>query len=93
MCACRAVPGALEIFDKNVADARAAIAAASDELLMAPWSLLEGGQTLLTMPKITVLRYWILNHSIHHRAQLGIYLRLNDVPLPSTYGQSADEAG
>jgi uncharacterized damage-inducible protein DinB len=81
----------LEDFDKNVAEARAAIAAASDEKFMQPWSLLKGGQTLMTMPRIVVLRNFVLNHNVHHRAQLGVYLRLNNVPVPSIYGPSADE--
>ncbi len=82
---------ALETFDKNVAAARAAIAGASDEKLFQPWSLLSGGNTVLTMPRIAVLRSFVMNHSIHHRAQLGVYLRLNDVAVPSIYGPSADE--
>ncbi|HVP47623.1 MAG TPA: DinB family protein [Bryobacteraceae bacterium] len=81
----------LELFDKNVKDARAAIAAASDEQLMKPWSLLVGGKTIFTMPKIAVLRSMVMNHTIHHRAQLGVYLRLNNIPVPSIYGPSADE--
>ena len=82
---------ALAMFDKNVADARAAIAGASDEQLFKPWSLLSGGNTLMTLPKIAVLRSFVMNHIIHHRAQLGVYLRLNDIPVPSIYGPSADE--
>jgi len=82
---------ALDVFDKNVAEARAAIAGASDEQLMKPWSLLGGGRTIFTMPRIAVLRSMVMNHSIHHRAQLGVYLRLNNVPVPSIYGPSADE--
>jgi uncharacterized damage-inducible protein DinB len=81
----------LDMFDKNVADARAAIAGASDERMFSPWSLLKGGNTLMTLPKIAVLRSFVMNHIIHHRAQLGVYLRLNDVPVPSIYGPSADE--
>ncbi|HEU5411439.1 MAG TPA: DinB family protein [Candidatus Acidoferrales bacterium] len=81
----------LEEFDKRVAAARAAIAGASDELLMKPWSLTAGGKTIFTLPKIAVLRGFVMNHMIHHRAQLGVYLRLNDVPVPSIYGPSADE--
>ncbi len=81
----------LEMFDKNVTDARAAIAGASDERMFSPWSLLSGGNTLMTMPKIAVLRSFVMNHIIHHRAQLGVYLRLNDIPVPSIYGPSADE--
>ncbi len=81
----------LAMFDKNVAAARAAIAGASDSELMKPWSLLHNGKTLLTLPKIAVLRSFVMNHGIHHRAQLGVYLRLNDVPVPAVYGPSADE--
>jgi uncharacterized damage-inducible protein DinB len=82
---------ALEMFDQNVADAKKGIAAATDEQLMKPWSLLKTGKTIMTMPKIVVLRSFVLNHTIHHRAQMGVYLRLNDIPVPSIYGPSADE--
>jgi len=81
----------LDQFDKLVKAARAAIAGASDDQLMKPWSLLKGGQTLMTMPKIAVLRGFVMNHAIHHRAQLGLYLRLNNIPVPAIYGPSADE--
>ena len=81
----------LEIFDKNCAASREAIAGASDEHLMKNWSLLRGGQTLMTMPRFVVLRSFWLNHVVHHRAQLGVYLRLNNIPVPSVYGPSADE--
>ena len=81
----------LSMFDKNAGDARAAIAGASDEELGKPWSLLRDGETLMTLPKLAVLRSFVLNHLIHHRAQLGVYLRLNDIPVPSVYGPSADE--
>ena len=70
----------LAIFDKNAADARAAIAGASDERLGKPWSLIQNGQSMMTLPKAAVLRSFVTNHLIHHRAQLGLYLRLNDVP-------------
>jgi len=82
---------ALEAFDRNVADGRAAIMETSDEEFMKPWRLLSGGQEVFTMPKIAVLRSFVMNHLIHHRAQLGVYLRLNDIPLPAMYGPSADE--
>ena len=81
----------LELFDQNAATARAAIAAASDEEFTKPWSLLKGGQKLFTMPKGAVLRMFAISHVIHHRAQLGVYLRLNNIAVPSTYGPSADE--
>ena len=81
----------LEMFDKSVAAGRAAIAGASDEHLLKPWTLLKNGQTIMTLPRVAVLRSFVLNHLIHHRAQLGVYLRLNDLPVPSIYGPSADE--
>lgn len=80
-------------FDKNVVDARAALAGASDEQLMATWSLLSGGKSFFTMPRIAVIRGMILNHVIHHRGQLSVYIRLNDIPVPSIYGPSADDPG
>ena len=83
--------GLLQNFDSAVAAGRAAIAGASDEQLFKPWTLLSGGKTVLTLPKIAVLRGFVMNHLIHHRAQLGVYLRLNDIPVPSIYGPSADE--
>ena len=81
----------LDLFDKNVADARAAIAKASDEELYKTWTLLNGGKTFFSMPRIQVLRSMILNHIIHHRGQLSVYLRMNQVPVPSIYGPSGDE--
>jgi uncharacterized damage-inducible protein DinB len=83
----------LDRFDQNVAAGRAAIAAASDEQFAKPWSLLMGGQTIFTMPRAAVLRSFVLNHAIHHRAHLCVYLRLNDIPVPALYGPSADEEG
>ena len=81
----------LEMFDKNVADAHSTIDSTSDAEFMKPWSLLSGGETLFSMPKIAVLRSFVMSHNIHHRAQLGVYLRLNDVPVPAIYGPTADE--
>ncbi len=79
-------------FDRHAAAARAALAAASDADFMKPWSLLNNGTVLMTLPKAAVIRSFVMNHLIHHRAQLGVYLRMNDVPVPSIYGPSADEA-
>ena len=81
----------LERFDQAVAAARVALAGASDEHLMQPWTLLRTGQALFSLPRVAVLRGFVLNHLIHHRGQLSVYLRLNDVPVPSIYGPSADE--
>ena len=83
----------LEKFDKSASGARAALAGASDEQFAQTWSLLAGGETLLTMPRIACIRSFVMNHCIHHRAQLTVYLRLNDVPVPAIYGPSADEQG
>ena len=81
----------LSLFDKNVATGRTLIAATNEEQLAAPWSLLAGGKVLFTQPRLAILRAWVLNHTVHHRAQLGVYLRLNDIPVPAIYGPSADE--
>ena len=80
----------LRDFDEHVRGARAAIAAASDADLMVAWSLKRRGATVFTMPRVGVLRTLMMNHIIHHRGQLSVYLRLNDVPLPSIYGPTAD---
>lgn len=82
----------LEAFDKNVAEARAALAKTSDADMAKIWTLSFAGKTVFSMPRSTVLRGSVLNHLIHHRAQLGVYLRLNDVAIPGMYGPSADEA-
>ena len=73
----------LATFDKNVNNARDAIAGASDAHLMKPWMLLKGGQQVLCMPPTAVLRFFLMNHMIHHRAQLGVYLRLNNIAVPA----------
>lgn len=81
----------LQQFDGNVAAARAALVSKSDSELMAPWTLKREGHVIFSMPRTSVWRSFVMNHLIHHRAQLGVYLRLKDVPLPSMYGPSADE--
>ena len=81
----------LDTFDSNVSKARAALAGVTDERMFQDWSLLAGGHKAFSMPRISVLRSFVMNHLIHHRAQLGVYLRLNDIPVPSIYGPSADE--
>jgi len=83
----------LSAFDKNVADARATLAAATDERWFGKWSLLRGGDTIMTLPRAAVMRGFVLSHLIHHRAQLGVYLRLLDVAVQAIYGPSADEGG
>lgn len=81
----------LAAFDKSVASARAALEAATDENWQGKWSLLNRAKPIFTLPRTAVMRGFILSHSIHHRAQLGVYLRLLDVPVPAIYGPSADE--
>lgn len=81
----------LDLFDKNVASARKAIENASDEEMAEEWSLLRGGQVLFTLPRSAVIRNFVLNHLIHHRAILCVYLRLNDLPVPGMYGPSGDQ--
>ena len=81
----------LASFDQTTATARKLIAATSDVDFVKPWTLKAGSHTVLSMPRIAVIRTFLLSHSIHHRAQLGVYLRLNDIAVPSIYGPSADE--
>lgn len=81
----------LATFDKNMAAARAALAEGTDEQMMVTWSLKSGGNVIFSMPRVACIRGMILNHIIHHRGQLSVYLRLNDIPVPSIYGPSADE--
>ena len=83
---------ALATFDENVKAGREAIAAAEDKDFMVPWTFKNADHTIFTMPRVAVLRSFVTNHIIHHRGQLSVYLRLNDVPVPSIYGPSADES-
>jgi uncharacterized damage-inducible protein DinB len=82
----------VDAFDRNAAEFKATLAAASDDSLLTPWSLLVAGQANFTMPRVAVLRSMIMNHLIHHRAQLTVYMRLCDLPVPAIYGPSADSA-
>ena len=81
----------LEKFDKGVAAAREKIAKATDEDWQVIWTFKYDGKTIMSMPRAAVMRSVVLNHLIHHRAQLGVFLRLNDVAIPGMYGPSADE--
>lgn len=83
----------LERFDSSVTAGRAAIVRAEDGAMSQPWSLLAGGKVLFSQPRWLVLRLFFMNHLVHHRAQLGVYLRMNDVPVPAVYNDSADEPG
>ena len=81
----------LEDFDKNVAEARKLIAGAADADFDKIWTFKYGGQTIFSMPRAAVIRSVVMNHLIHHRAQLSVYLRLNEIEIPGMYGPSADE--
>jgi len=81
----------LKQFDETVKTARAALAGAGDETFMKPWTFIAGGKTVFTMPKVAVLRSFVMNHMIHHRGQLAAFYRIAGVPVPSLYGPSKDE--
>jgi uncharacterized damage-inducible protein DinB len=81
----------LDLFDRNVAAARKAIAEAGDEDMGQPWTLSQAGRVVFTLPRSALVREFGLNHLIHHRAHLIVYLRLNDIPVPGMYGPSGDE--
>ncbi|HJW43583.1 MAG TPA: DinB family protein [Geothrix sp.] len=88
----REVAGLLRTLDAGVEKALGILAQTSDAAFGENWTLKNEGQALFTMPRAAVLRAFVLNHLVHHRAQLGLYLRLLDVPVPALYGPSADEA-
>ena len=81
----------LAIFDGHVRNARAALVGKGDGEMTAPWALKRANHVIFSMPRTAVWRSFVMSHLIHHRAQLGVYLRMHDVPLPSIYGPSADE--
>jgi uncharacterized damage-inducible protein DinB len=81
----------LDLFDRHAAATRQALNGKTDAELMAPWALKNAGTTVFSMPKVTVWRSFVMNHLVHHRGQLSVYLRMQDVPLPAMYGPSADE--
>lgn len=81
----------VNIFDKNVAAAIETLKNTSDETFGQNWTLRNGEQIFFEMPKRQVLRGMVMNHIVHHRGQLSVYLRLNDIPVPAMYGPSADE--
>ncbi len=81
----------LKEFDKNAADARTALAAAQDEDFDVPWTLNRAGVKMMTQSRYQMLRSMVLNHLVHHRAQLGLYLRMVDEKVPQMYGPTADE--
>jgi uncharacterized damage-inducible protein DinB len=81
----------LALLDKNVAAATTALENASDEDMMKPWTMRRGEHVFFTLPKAAVIRNFSLNHGYHHRGQLSVFLRLNEIPVPGMFGPSADE--
>ena len=80
----------LQLYDANVKAARDLLARTSDGEFMVPWTLRSGGKALFSVPRVAVFRSFVLNHAVHHRGQLSVYLRLLDVALPNIYGPTAD---
>src|ERR1044072_732576 len=81
----------LQHFDENVEKALENLRTANPEDMMKPWTMRKGVHVFVTMPTAGVIRCFAINHMIHHRGQLSVYLRLNDVPVPGMYGPSADD--
>lgn len=81
----------LKFFDDHIATAKEILSKTPDDTFMTPWTMRNGEQVYFTMPKVAVMRTFVMNHIVHHRGQLSVYLRLNDIPVPSIYGPSADE--
>jgi uncharacterized damage-inducible protein DinB len=80
----------LQTYDANIRAARALVTRTSDGEFLLHWTLKSDGKTLYSMPRVAVFRSFVLNHAVHHRGQLSVYLRLLDVPLPNIYGPTAD---
>ena len=81
----------LEAFDLNITSVRSHLTAQSDAELAAPWQLRKNGEVMMSLPRMSAFKTFVVNHTIHHRGQLSVYLRLMDVPLPAIYGPTADE--
>lgn len=81
----------LEMFDRHATEVRRALVGRTAAELAAPWSLRSGGKLIMSLPRATALRRFLLNHLVHHRGQLTVYLRMHNVPLPPLYGPTADE--
>jgi uncharacterized damage-inducible protein DinB len=81
----------LDNFDKNVREGREALSKVTDEQMQTIWTMTWDGKEIMSAPRYTILRGVVFNHLVHHRAQLGVYLRLMDVAVPGMYGPSADD--
>lgn len=85
------VAAVLDTLDRHVGDVRKTLVEMTDGQLLAPWALRRGDHLVLSLPRIAALRSFVIHHAIHHRGQMTVYLRMNDVPLPPIYGPTADE--
>ena len=83
--------GLVAEFDAKVSRAREQLVRTTDADLMTPWTLKKGGHEIFTLPRVSAIRSFVMNHLIHHRGQLSVYLRLRDVPVPPIYGPTADD--
>ena len=81
----------LEFFNINIEEALACLQRTGDTVFMSNWTMRRGEHIFFTMPKVVVVRNFVMNHAVHHRAQLGVYLRLLNLRIPGSYGPSADE--
>jgi uncharacterized damage-inducible protein DinB len=90
----QALPAVSEVlgkFDANVREVRTALVEMTDGQLLQPWSLRRGDKVLMSVPKVFAVRGFVVRHLVHHRGQMTVYLRMNDIPLPPLYGPTADE--
>ena len=85
------VAAILDQFDANVRDVRAMLVDMTDGQLLQPWTLRRGDRMVMSVPKVSAVRGFVVRHLVHHRGQMTVYLRMNDVPLPPLYGPTADE--
>ena len=90
---CENATDIISFFENSASHAREVLLAASDEQLEGNWTMRNGEQIFFTLPKHVVVRTWCMNHLYHHRAQLGVYLRMNNIAVPGLYGPSADDQG
>ena len=81
----------LQKFEESYSRALEAFTRATEDVLMDSWTVRRGDQVIFSIPRIVAIRKWVFSHTIHHRAQLSVYLRLNGIPVPGMYGPSADE--
>lgn len=83
----------IKLFEENLAKGKEVLQQTTDDKFNGNWRMRQGEQIFFELPRTQVIRTWVMNHIVHHRAQLGVYLRLLNIPVPGTYGPSADEQG